>query len=183
MAKTKLTSEQRATLLEWLAADYDWRLIRKWFEEREWPTISRALVSYYRNSRDLGIAKLRDKRRNNALKSGLALKEERVARLVAHADALEAIKWVPDKRGRMWNEKAWRETLAEIAAEMGHRKQVVEMRDWRDRVVELLKAGTVTPDDVRAEFGDDLATELFTRAGLPLGASSAPGTSGGEVHR
>lgn len=132
MAKTKLTSEQRATLLEWLAADYEWRLIRKWFEERDWPPISRALVSYYRGSRDIGIAKLRATRRNKALSSGLALKEERVARLVAHADALEAIKWVPSQSGKLYNEKAWRETLAEIAAEQGHRKQVVEVRDWRE---------------------------------------------------
>ncbi len=133
MAKPKLTNEQRTTLLNWLAADYDSRLIKQWFEDNNWPTLSDDLLTYYRHSRDNYIAKLRQERRASALISGLALKEERVARLAAHADALEAIKWVADeKTGRLWNEKAWRETLADIAAEMGHRKVTVEI-DWRER--------------------------------------------------
>lgn len=131
MARTKLTSEQRSQLLLWLAADYDWRLIQQWFEERQWPPISRALVTYYRHSRDMGIDRLREKRRSKALSTGLAIKEERVARLKAHADKLEAIKWTPDKNGRLWNEKAWRETLDDIAAELGDRKTVVEVYDLR----------------------------------------------------
>src|SRR3990167_2778343 len=98
MARIKLTSEQRMQLLHWLAADYEWPLIRQWFAERGWPTISRALCSYYRHARDMGIAELRAERRRDALSSGLAVKEERVARLKAHADKLESIKWVPDER-------------------------------------------------------------------------------------
>ena len=123
----KLTSEQRATLLEWLAADYDWRLIRQWFEEREWPTLSRAAVSYYRRTRYDGIQRIRAERYNKALDAGLAQKAERVERLKIHADKLEAIKWQPDKNGRLWNEKAWRETLRDIAEEMGERKPNVEI--------------------------------------------------------
>jgi len=135
MARMKLNSEQRATLLEWIAADYDWRLIRDWFNERGWPMISRAAVSYYRTSRFEGIEHIRTERYTKALDTGLALKAERVMRLKKHADELEAIKWTPDKNGWLRNERAWRETLADIADEMGHRKQVVEITDWRTEAI------------------------------------------------
>jgi hypothetical protein len=126
MAAPKLTDEQKEALLMWLAADYDTRLIRRWFAAKEWPELDRAMFTYYRKRYQDQIASVRAERRSHALNSGLALKEERVARLAAHADELEAIKWVPDEHGRLWNEKAWRETLDDVAKEMGHRKQQVE---------------------------------------------------------
>lgn len=42
----------------------------------------------------------------------------------------------------------------------------VEVKDWRDRVVDLLKAQKVTPAEVTAEFGQSLAAELFALAGV-----------------
>lgn len=80
------------------------------------------------------------------------MKEERIARLAEHADALEAIKWGPDDKGRMWNEKAWRETLEAIAAEMGHRKQGGAVL-------------TVTPEDL-AKLSDEELDELARKRGL-----------------
>jgi hypothetical protein len=128
MAKPKLTNEQKETLLMWLAADYDSRLIALWFQEREWPELSRATLTYYRQTYGVDIDKLRAERKESALNTGLAVKEERVKRLVDHADALEAIKWIPDpKTGKLHNEKAWRETLADVAAEVGGRKQNVDI--------------------------------------------------------
>lgn len=138
MASPKLTSEQRSILLEWLAADYDWRLIRVWFKDRSWPELSRNTIAYYRRSRDLGIKNLRAERRSQVLVTGLAVKEERIKRLIENADALDAIKWVPDKNGKLPNEKAWRECLADIAAELGQRKQVIEIESWVDKAT---KAG------------------------------------------
>lgn len=123
----KLTKEQRDLLCTWLAADYDWKLIQTWFAEREWPMITRQAVHYYRKRYETEIATLRQQRHSEALNTGLAIKEERVARLKAHADELDAIKWVPDKRGRLWNEKAWRETLDDIAKETGGRVQKTEV--------------------------------------------------------
>ena len=127
MAAPKLNDEQREALLTWLAAEYDTRLIRKWFAAREWPEIDRAMFTYYRKKHEQDINALRAERRTKALNSGLALKDERVARLAHHADELEAIKWVPDDKGRLWNEKAWRETLDDIAKEMGHRRTGVDI--------------------------------------------------------
>lgn len=126
MARPKLTNEQRVALLTWLAADYDTRLIQQWFKEKEWPELSRQLLDYYRKRFVTEIEAHRTQRRESAISSGLALKEERIKRLAEHADELEAIKWLPDKNGRLWNEAAWRETLDEIAKEMGHRKIPVE---------------------------------------------------------
>jgi hypothetical protein len=112
----------------WLAADYDSRLIALWFQEREWPELSRATLTYYRNTYGIEIEKVRAERKESALNTGLAVKEERVKRLVDHADALEAIKWIPDpKTGKLHNEKAWRETLADVAAEVGGRRQNMDI--------------------------------------------------------
>jgi hypothetical protein len=121
MAKPSLTNEQREALLTWLAAGYDGRLILVWAKEREWPALTRQAISYYRVKEHAAIDAARIERHAAALNSGLALQAERVARLQAHADQLEAIKWVTDKNGRCWNEKAWRETLDEIAQETGGR--------------------------------------------------------------
>lgn len=127
MAAPKLTEDQRTQLLEWLAADYSEGLIRQWFQEREWPTLGAPTFSYYRKRFTAQIETLRTERHAAALNSGLALKAERVERLKAHADRLEAIKWTPDKNGRLWNEAAWRETLDDIAKEMGHRRTGVDI--------------------------------------------------------
>lgn len=128
MAAPKLTTEQRDALRTWLAAEYSGPLINKWFKEREWPEIDDSAFTYYRNKWAGEIEEARKERRGTAITTGLALKEERIRRLAEHADELEAIKWVPDeKTGRLWNEKAWRETLDDIAKEMGHRRQGIDI--------------------------------------------------------
>lgn len=134
MAKNKLTNVQRETLLTWLAADYDSGLIMFWAKEQKWPELSRHALTYYRKHYAIDIETLRKARRESAINTGLALKEERIARLARHADALEAIKWEPDEKGRLWNEKAWRETLADIAAETGGRKQTVDVTSGGEKI-------------------------------------------------
>lgn len=128
MAAPKLQPEQRAALLTWLAAEYSEGLIRKWFAERQWPEIDPSALTYYRRKWAGEIERARAERRASALSAGLALREERVRRLVEHADELEAIKWESDENGRLWNEKAWRETLDDIAREMGQRRPDIEAK-------------------------------------------------------
>lgn len=126
--KPKLNAEQQDALLAWLVAEYSESLIQKWFEERGWDPITSGTISYHRTRYADQITAARQERRTSAINSGLALKEERIKRLAEHADELEAIKWVPDERtGRLWNEKAWRETLDDIAKEMGHRRTGVDI--------------------------------------------------------
>jgi len=54
----------------------------------------------------------------------------------------------------------------QLAKVLGLFVERVEVRTWRDRVVDLLKAQKVTPDEVVAEFGPSLAAELFAAAGV-----------------
>ena len=127
MPAPKLDNDQRAQLLEWVAADYSPTLLIVWFEKRKWPALTLPAISYYRKRYHAQIEALRDARLSSALGRGLALKAERIQRLKEHADVLEAIKWSADENGRYWNEKAWRETLDDIAREMGHRRAGVDL--------------------------------------------------------
>lgn len=145
MAQRKLTNTQRLQLLEWLAADYGGSLIAQWFQERGWPEISPPALTYYRKRYAPKLEQLREERYAAALTTGLAVKAERVQRLKEHADALEAIKWEEAENGRLWNEKAWRETLDDIAKELGHRRQYASGLSVN-----------LTPDDLSELSDDDL---------------------------
>ena len=155
MASPKLTGEQQEALLTWLAAEYDTGLIVKWFEERKWPKLSRNTFKYYRKNYGIDIETVRKARRNSALNEGLALREERVKRLNQHADALDAIKWEPDEHGRLWNEKAWRETLDDIAAETGGRKQGIDLTSGGEKIT----PETMTPTEIAERVAALLAAK------------------------
>lgn len=123
MAAPKLTDEQRRVVLLLIAADYSNAVIFDRLSKLdEFPDISASALSYYRDKFGEDIKRLRKERDDAALSTGLALKAERVQRLKEHADELELMKWVAAESGRLWNEKAWRETLDDIAREMGERR-------------------------------------------------------------
>lgn len=125
MAAPKLNEEQRIALVEFLAAEYTEPAIRNFLRARNWPVINGSAIQHYRDRYREEIAQARAGRRSRALTTGLALKDERVERLKDHADQLEEIKWLPDDKGKLHNEKAWRETLDDIAQEMGDRRKNV----------------------------------------------------------
>jgi len=85
------------------------------------PPASSALA-HYRERWRASIEQARASRMERALTEGLALRAERVAKLKEHAAILDEMRFVPDKNGRLWNERAWRQTLADIAEEMGERR-------------------------------------------------------------
>ena len=85
------------------------------------PPASSALAYYRERWRDQ-IEQARASRTERALTEGLALRAERVAKLKEHAAILDELRFVPDKNGRLWNERAWRQTLDDIAEEMGERR-------------------------------------------------------------
>lgn len=47
-------------------------------------------------------------------------------------------------------------------------KSTVRVTDWRDEIIELLRTGKVTPDEVLEELGVSLAEELFKSAGVRI---------------
>ena len=140
MAAPKLKPAQRLILLKLIAADFSNEVIyhklshlnaegerRKAPNDGEseaepFPLIGLTALSYYRNKYKEDIEAERTKRRDSALSSGLALKAERVARLIEHADRIETMLYHHDKHGRMWNCREYRQTLEDIALEMGHRR-------------------------------------------------------------
>ena len=130
----RLTRWQRATVLKLIAADYSSATVLLLLSklntegnplrdgEPGFPMITASAVDYYRSKHRDELIRLRADRLEAAMISGCAVKAERIARLCAHADELEAIKWDVAESGKLWNEKAWRETLDDIAREMGERK-------------------------------------------------------------
>lgn len=181
MAAPKLSDEQRSVVLEWIAADYSGDLILHWIAQRRatkvpipdegpekfslnpegWPEITKQTLAYYRKSYGQTIKSLREKRHTAALDTGLALKAERVAQLKELADQIKMILWVADpKSGRLWNVTVWREILDDIAREMGHRRQGIDITLERELEAFL--------DRLR----DNLDEETYARV-LALAAGSA----------
>jgi len=151
MKRHKLNREQREQVLTWIAADYSTPLIFQWMEERGWPKVTRRTLHYYRTRLSSKIEELRKQRLSLALTTGLALKEERVTRLKDEADLLDAVKWLADKKtGRLWNEKAWRETVQQIADEMEPKHNELPPINVTNRIVfeEAIKKvyGQYNPD-------------------------------------
>ena len=56
----------------------------------------------------------------------------------------------------------------------GEPTENIKVSDWRSDLVALLKSGTIQPEDVTREFGDDIAKQLCATAGL------SPGSEGGQ---
>lgn len=123
MAAAKLSKDQRLILLRLIAADYSNAVIfDRLGKITDFPALSGSAIDYYRAKYSDDLLLLRKERSDKAIASGLALKAERIARLCEHADVLELRKWEVSLNGRCWNEKAWRETLDDIAREMGERR-------------------------------------------------------------
>lgn len=82
--------------------------------------------------------------------------------------AIDNVKEITFKEGsitvKLYDSQA---ALVHIGKHLGLFKDQVQVETWQDKVVGLLKDGKVTPDDVRKELGDDLATQLFIAAGIP----------------
>ncbi len=127
MAAPVLSEEQKAKLVEWLVAGFPEPLIRALFVNHGWEPLAQQSLTHYRKRHREAIEARLKEHMDAAFDSGLAQREARVRALVGHAEKLEAVMWLPDEKGKLHNEKAWRETLDDIAREMGHRRLGV---DW-----------------------------------------------------
>jgi hypothetical protein len=118
----RLNVDQRAMLVALLASGAAESGIQQYFVVAKWGKLSSSTISFYRKQFADLIEAAKLQRVDDALTAGLALKAERIAALKEHAAMLEALRFVSDNNGRLWNERAWRLTLADIAMEMGERK-------------------------------------------------------------
>jgi len=125
----RVSPSMRDLLLKLLVAGEREGAINALFRSLGYLMPASSALAYYRERwRDM-IDEARASRTERALTEGLALKAERVAKLREHAEVLDALRWVPDKNGRLWNERAYRQTLANIAEEMGERRPEGERTD------------------------------------------------------
>ncbi len=131
MAAPVLDKGQREYLLELIAAQYDTPTIKYHFLRVHGIALTRENIHSYRKRHGVRISEIQSRRRDEALERGVANQAERIARLIEHADELDRIKWVPDDNGRLWNEKAWRECLQQVAKEKG---ELVERHDHRGSI-------------------------------------------------
>ncbi len=122
VAQRRLTVEERGLLLKLLVAGQREGLIMQAFAALGIVPPASATVAYYREKYREEIREAQSRRIEQAMTEGVALKAERIAKLKEHAELLEAMRFVADRNGRLWNERAWRQTLADIAEEMGERR-------------------------------------------------------------
>lgn len=112
-----------------------------------------------------------DALKQKATQSGYALFFKRLDSLNVLAERMYDSLMAGDKpQNYLGAVKEFRALLADIAAEMGERPTKLEVRDWRSEVIELLKNGKITPEEVEAELGSGLAAELFESAGISIAA-------------
>src|SRR5262249_37219967 len=122
MAAPSLTEDQRDLLLSLLASGEREGAIQQYWKLCFGKRLASSTIAHWRKKAKPLIEARRRERIHKALDTGLALKAERIAALKDHAEQLASLKWLPAKTGRLFNEKAWRETLEDIAIEMGDRK-------------------------------------------------------------
>lgn len=146
----RLTDDQRAVVRMWIAAGYTYGMIRSRLERRRWPVISQQAVSQFAADLAPIVAQLKAERLATAVTSGLALQEERVARLCEYADEMDEIKWVADEKGRLWNGVEWRKTLDDIAKELGQRRAGVDLNVSESSDEQLIRDARETLDGPRA---------------------------------
>jgi hypothetical protein len=117
-----MSPAERDLLLKLLVAGVREGAINAVFRSLGYVPPASSALAYYRERWRASIEQARASRMERALTEGLALRAERVAKLKEHAEVLDALRFVPDKNGRLWNERAYRQTLADIAEEMGERR-------------------------------------------------------------
>lgn len=140
----RLSEDERSLLLKLLVAGQREGLILQAFEAMGLEPPASSTLNYYRQKYREEIREAQAARVERAMTEGLALKAERIAKLKEHAELLEAMRFIADRNGRLWNERAWRQTLADIAAEMGERGPAQE--EDRGEVVKVIIG--VDPDRV-----------------------------------
>lgn len=102
----RLNKAQKKKLLEWIAEGLQTDEINKRAARSKPPfSVSRAQVDWYRKTRAVNLEQIRQEDENNALQTGLALKEERVTALKKLGETLlEELTREDDNR--LWTQNA-----------------------------------------------------------------------------
>lgn len=126
----RVTQEQKDRMMVLFIAGYTVNYVNQKLSE-EFPgfvPLTAQAINKYKSQWREEIELARQVRQTDNLNQGLALRAERIARLVEHAETLEAVRYLQDDKGRLVNEKAWRATLDDIAKEVGDRRPDIDAR-------------------------------------------------------
>jgi hypothetical protein len=147
----RLEKEQRNQLLEWVAAGLETGEINKRAAEFMPPfMVSRAQVDYYRKTRGVNLQNVLDSGQYDALKTGLALKEERVKRLTLLAALMEE---------DLFNGVLWTEDVKMIGS--GPLQERVEFEEFNGAEVQQYRG---VLDDIAKEMGGRVQRQEVTGA-------------------
>lgn len=187
----RLQKAQKQAVLKWVAEGLETDEINARAAKHETAfQVTRRMVAHYRESRAIELAAIQHAGEYKALTQGLALREERVGRLqklaaLMEKDLLGGFMWLEDVKQlgvglsaeiidfEKFNGaeiEAYRGVLDDIAKEMGQRRNVVEVKDWRE---EARKDG-IDPDEVRTRLVAEFKAAM-------VGASGTGGLPAGET--
>ena len=154
--KKRLTKKQREILLAWIAEGLETDEINKRaakFKPRF--KVTRQQVDHYRKTRAVKLEELQQSGESDALKTGLALKENRVAKLQRLADKMLADLLEQDK----W----WLLQVKGIGR--GDDYERIEYYEFNKAEIDALRG---VLDDIAAEVGERVRKTDLTSAGRPL---------------
>lgn len=137
----RLKREQKSVLQEWVAAGLETGEINAKAAKFEPPfSVSRAQVDYYRKTRKVKLDELMASEDYDALKSGLALKAERVKKLSLLAALIEE---------DLFNDVLWTTDVKMIGS--GAFQERVEFEEFNAAEVQQYRG---VLDDIAKEIGD-----------------------------
>lgn len=155
----KLNKAQKEALIAWIAEGLESDEINKRaakFKPRF--SVLRSQVTYYRNSRDHKLEELQESGEINALTSGLALKENRVATLQKLANRL-----LEDLFGEGEENRLWLTMVKGIGSHDNYER--VEYQEFNRSEIEVLRG---LLDDIASEVGERVKKTDVTSGGKAL---------------
>lgn len=155
----KLNKAQKEALIAWIAEGLESDEINKRaakFKPRF--SVLRSQVTYYRNSRDHKLEELQESGEINALTSGLALKENRVATLQKLANRL-----LEDLFGEGEENRLWLTMVKGIGSHDNYER--VEYQEFNRSEIEALRG---LLDDIASEVGERVKKTDVTSGGKAL---------------
>lgn len=152
----RLKKEQKRAIQEWVAAGLESGEINSKAAEYEPPfSVSRAQVLYYRQTRGVKLGELMQSSDYDALKTGLALKAERVKKLAQLAGLMEK---------DLFGGVLWTDDVKMIGS--GAYQERVEFEEFNAAEVQQYRG---VLDDIAKEVGERAQkTELTGKDGAPL---------------
>ena len=152
----RLKKTQREALIAWIAEGLETDEINKRATKFKPPfKVTRQNVAKYRKTRGVKLEEIQEEGETNSLKTGLALKENRVAKLQLLADRMLA--------DLLENGRLWLTQYKGIGSHDNYER--IEYQEFNKAEVDALRG---VFDDIAAEIGERIRKTDLTSGGKPL---------------